>query len=111
MTVTAKPLVQAQHAPNSETTVYTAPTGTRAIIDKFTAYNGSGSTVTLAVKLVASGGTAASSNQVISKSLTTGEAYTFPEVAGHVLNQGDFVSVLAGASASVVIRASGREVT
>lgn len=111
MTVTARPLVTAQYAPNSETTLYTAPSGTRTIIDKCTGTNGTAGAVTLAIKIVANGGSASASNQVISKSLAAGEAYTFPEVVGHVLETGGFVSVLAGAASSVVIRMSGREVT
>ena len=37
--------------------------------------------------------------------------YTFPEVVGHVLEPGGFVSTLAGSASALVIRASGREVT
>ena len=111
MTVTARPLVTAQYAPNAETTVYTAPASTRTIIDKCTGYNGTGGAVTLAIKIVPNAGAAGASNQVVSKSLAAGETYTFPEVVGHVLETGGFVSVLAGAATSVVIRMSGREVS
>lgn len=111
MTVTARPLVTAQYAPNAETTMYTAPASTRTIIDKCTVTNGTAGAVTIAIKLVPNAGSAGASNQVISKSLAAGEAYTCPEVVGHVLESGGVVSVLAGAASSVVIRMSGREVT
>jgi len=111
MTVTARPLVTAQYAPNSETTMYTAPASTRTIIDKCTGTNGTGGAVTLAIKLVPNAGTAGASNQIISKSLAAGESYTFPEVVGHVLEAGGFVSMLAGSASAVVVRMSGREVT
>lgn len=110
MTTIAKPLITAQYAPNTETTLYTA-SGVRTAIDKFTGTNTSASTTTLAVKLVPSGGTAGASNLLITKTLTAGEAYTFPEIVGHWLEAGGFISVLAGAASAVVVRASGREVS
>lgn len=110
MTVNARPLFTSAYAANSETTVYTA-TGVRTIIDKFTGYNGTAGAVTLTVKLIASGGSAGASNIVVLKSLSAGETYTFPEVVGHVLEAGGFISVVASAATSIVIRASGREVS
>ena len=112
MAVTAKPLFEALQASAAETTQYTAPTGTRTIIDKFTGTNTTAVAATLTVKLVASGGAASATNTVVSaKTLAAGETYTFPEVVGHVLSAGDFLSTLAGTAAAVTIRASGREVT
>lgn len=112
MSVTAKPLFNPLQAQSSETTQYTTPAGTRTIIDKFTGTNTTGSAATLTVKLVPSGGAAGAANTIISaKSLTAGEVYTFPEVVGHVLNAGDFISTLAGTATAITIRASGREVT
>lgn len=110
MTVTTKPLITSQYAANAETTMYTA-TGVRAIIDKFSGYNGTGGAVTLTVKLVPNGGSAAATNIIVLKSLAAGETYNFPEIAGHVLESGGFISVLAGAATSIVVRASGREVS
>jgi hypothetical protein len=111
MTVTAKPLIVSKYAANAETTEYTAPAGTRTILDKFTAYNGSAGAVLLTVKLVPSGGTAGASNVTAVKSIAAGETYTYPEIVGHSLEAGGFVSVLAASASAIVIRASGREVT
>lgn len=112
MTVTAKALFEPLQAQNAETTQYTTPTGTRTIIDKFTGTNTTAAAATLTVKLVASGGAAGVTNTIVSaKTLQPGEAYTFPEVVGHVLNPGDFISTLAGTAAALTIRASGREVS
>ena len=111
MSVVTKPLITAKYASNSETTEYTAGTGTRTLIDKFTGYNSSGAGVVLSVKLVPSGGSAGASNLIIHKTIPAGETYTFPEVVGHVLEPGGFISVLSGSASAVVIRASGREVT
>jgi hypothetical protein len=110
MSTTSRPLITSKFAANAETTEYTS-TNVRTIIDKFTGSNGTAGAVTLAVKLVASGGAAGTSNLVVNKTLQAGETYTFPEIVGHVLESGGFISVLAGAATSIVIRASGREVT
>jgi hypothetical protein len=109
-TVTSRPLFTTKEAAAAETTQYTTPAGTRTIIDKFTAYNTTGAPVLLTVRLVANAGTAGATNAVVAKSLAAGEAYTFPEVVGHVLEAGGFISTLA-AAAGVNIRASGREVS
>lgn len=111
MTVTARPIVSAQYAPNAETTLYTAGSGTRTIIDKCTAYNSDSTSQSITFKLVPSGGSAGASNIIVAKTLTAGETYTFPEVVGHVLEAGGFVSSLAGVANKIVVRMSGREVT
>lgn len=112
MAVTAKSLFIPLQAQNVETTQYAAPSGTRTIIDKFTGTNTTAAVATLTVKLVQSGGAASVSNTVVSaKTLQPGETYTFPEVVGHVLNAGDFLSTLAGTADAITIRASGREVS
>lgn len=110
MAVTARPLITAGYVSNSQTTGYTS-TGVRTIIDKYTAYNSDSGAVTLTVNLVASGGSAAATNIVVVKSLSAGETYTFPEVVGHVLEVGGFISEIAGSASKIVRRASGREVT
>lgn len=56
MTVTAKPLIASKQAENAETTQYTAPTGTRTIVDKFTGTNTTAATAVLTVRIVTSGG-------------------------------------------------------
>ena len=112
MTVTAKTLLQAAQLPSSETAQYTVPSNTRAIIDKMTVTNPTGGAVTFTIKLVAAGGTAATTNTVISaQSVAAGTAYLCPEVVGHILNPSDFISALASAAASLVLRISGREVS
>ena len=111
MTVISKPLVVAKYAENSQTTQYTTPTGTRTILDKCTAYNGTASSVPITVNIVPNGGSASASNVIAYKSITPNETYTLPEIVGHVLEAGGFVSTLAGTASALVIRISGREVT
>lgn len=111
MAVTVKPLIPAKIAENTQTTQYTA-SGVTAIIDKFTATNYGATTTTLSVNLVTSADTAGNQNLIVkTKSLQPSETYTFPEIVGHVLAPGGFISTIAGAATSVNIRASGREVT
>jgi hypothetical protein len=51
-------------------------------------------------------------NTVVSaRSLAAGECYTFPEVVGHVLNNGDFLVTASGTAGAITVRGSGREVT
>lgn len=112
MAVTAKPLFEALQASNAETTQYTAPAGTRTIIDKFTGTNTTAAAATLTVKLIPSGGAASASNTIVfAKTLQPGETYTFPEIVGHVLAAGGFISTLASAAAAITVRSSGREVS
>jgi hypothetical protein len=111
MSVIAKPLATAAYATNAQATVYTCPTSTRTIIDKCTASNGTGGAVTLGINIVPASGAAGASNLILSKSIPAGEAYTFPEVVGHVLEAGGVVSIIAGANTSIVFRMSGREVS
>ena len=111
MTVTVKVLVPAKTAENTQTTQYTA-SGVTAIIDKFTATNYSATTATISVNLVTSADTAGNQNLIVkTKSLQPSETYTFPELVGHVLAAGGFISTIAGTATAINIRASGREVT
>lgn len=111
MTTTAKVLVDAVVAANSETTQYTAPANTRTIIDKMTATNTSGSAATITVKLIPQSGAAGAANTLISaQSIAAGASYLCPEIAGHILKAGDIISTLAGTASAITIRVSGREI-
>ena len=91
--------------------MYTA-TGVTAIIDKFTATNYSGTAATISVNLVTSGGTAGNNDLIVkTKTLQASETYTVPELVGHVLRPGGFISTLAGTASAINIRVSGREET
>lgn len=111
MTVSAKVLVPAQTANNTQSTVYTA-TGVTAIIDKFTATNYSAAAATISVNLVTAAGSAGNDNLIVkTKTLQASETYTFPELVGHTLAPGGFISTLAGTATAINIRVSGREIT
>jgi len=111
MSVTAKVLIPAKTAENSQTTQYTA-TNVTTIIDKFTATNYSAAAASISVNLVTVSDTAGVQNLIVkTKTLQPAETYTFPEVVGHILNPNGFISTLASASLTINIRASGREIT
>ncbi len=110
MAVTVKTLIPAKEAEGTQTAQYTA-VNCRAIIDKFTATNTSGSNATLSVNLIPSAGTAGNDNLIVdAHAIAPGETYTFPELVGQVLESGSFISTLAGAASAITIRASGREI-
>lgn len=111
MAVTPKVLIAAKQAEAVQTTQYTS-TGLKTIIDKFTATNTSASPVTLSVNIVTSADTAGDDNLISkTKTLAASEVYTFPEIVGHTLEAGDFISTIASAATSVTIRSSGRQIT
>ena len=111
MAVTVKNIIPRKQAENAQTGQYTA-TGCKCIIDKFTVTNTSGGNVAFSVNLVASDGAASDANLVIkSKSIAPNETYACPELVGQVLEDGGFISTLAGAATSLTISASGREIT
>lgn len=111
MSVTPRAIIASKQAEVAETTQYTSPTtGNGTILDKFTGTNTTGATQTITVKIVPSGGSVGAGNTISSVvSIASNQAYTFPELVGHVLNKGDFISTLTSAL-SITIRASGREI-
>jgi len=111
MAVTAKVLIPAKVAESGQTTQYSA-TNVTTIIDKFTATNYGSSAASISVNLVTSGTSAGTQNLIVkTKTLQPNETYTFPELVGHILDPGGFISTLASSALSINIRASGREIT
>jgi hypothetical protein len=111
MSVSISNIIPAKIAEATQTTQYTS-TGVQTIIDKFTATNYSAVAATLSVNLVTSAGSAGDSNLIVkTKTLQPSETYTFPELVGHVLPVGGFISTIAGTATSINIRASGRLVS
>jgi len=105
-------LVPSRYAAAAETTQYTSPTGLRTSLDKVTATNVTGATANITVRLVPAGSVAGLNNAIaFQRTLIAGEAYTFPELVGAILEPGDFVSTLASVASAIVIRSSGRQAT
>jgi hypothetical protein len=111
MAVNVKVLIPAKIAENTQVTQYTAQ-NVSAIIDKFTATNYSAAAATLSVNLVTQFDSSGNQNLIIkNKTLLPSETYTFPELVGHVLQPGGFISTIAGTASAINIRSSGREVS
>ena len=111
MTVSVSNIIPAKIAENTQTTQYTS-NGVQTIIDKFTATNYGAAAATISINLISPTGVADSENLIVkTKTLQPTETYTFPELVGHVLPNGGFISTLAGTAGSINIRASGRLVS
>lgn len=110
MAVTPKVLIPAKQAEAVQTAQYTA-NAVKAIIDKFTVTNTSGSNVTLSVNIIPNLGSAGADNLIMdARTIAPDETYTCPELVGQVLEAGNFISTLASAATSLTIRCSGREI-
>jgi hypothetical protein len=111
MAVNVKVLIPAKIAENTQVTQYTAQ-NVSAIIDKFTATNYSAAAATISINLVTQFDSSGNQNLIIkNKTLLPSETYTFPELVGHVLQPGGFISTIAGTASAINIRSSGREVS
>lgn len=110
MAVEQRTLITAKYAENAQTTQYTS-TSAKTVIDKFTASNTSSSDVVLSVNLVENGGSAATTNRILNRTVAAGDTYRCPELIGHSLEAGAFISTLCNTASALVIRASGRVVT
>ncbi len=111
MTVTVAVLVPPKQMEAVQTTQYTA-TSVRAIIDKATVTNTDTVSRTFSVNIVTSGGSAGNANLVIdTRTVQPDETYLCPELVGHVLAPGGFISTIASNATALTLRVSGREIT
>jgi len=111
MPVLVKALIETKYVENAQFTQYTA-VASRVIVDAMTLTNNSGADATVSVHIVPNGNAAGAVNRVVNqRTLAAGESYTCPEIRGHVLEPGDFISTLATVASAVTIRATGREIT
>lgn len=111
MTTTPKALIEAKFAEAAETPQYTS-TNCKTSIDKFTGTNVTALNATIAVSIVPAAGAAGPLNRItFTKTIAPGKIDLFPELVGHILESGDFISTLAGTASAIVIRATGRQFT
>lgn len=109
MTTTPKALIESKFAETAETAQYPS-TDCKTSIDKFTATNVTALNATIAVSIVPAAGTAGPSNRIgFTKTIPPGKVDLFPELVGHILESGDYISTLAGTASAIVIRSSGRQ--
>lgn len=111
MTVTPKTLVAPKQMEATNTTQYTA-TLCKALIDKATVTNTDTVNRSFSVNLIQSGGSATNANLIIDdRTVVPGETYNCPELIGHELDPGAFISTISSAATSLTLRISGREIT
>lgn len=111
MTVTLKTLIPPKQLEATQTTQYIAAS-VKAIIDKATVTNTDTVNRTFSVNLVQSGGSATNSNLIIDdRTVIPGETYLCPELVGHELDSGAFISTISSAATALTLRVSGREIT
>jgi len=104
---TPKRLSQSQPG-TSYATAYTVPASTSAIIKELVVCNVTGAVVILDVSLVASGGTAGVTNNVIAQH-QIGAYSTVIYTLSQVLATGGFVSMKAGTATALTVTISGVE--
>lgn len=111
MAITASVLIPSKAAETAQTTQYTS-TNCKTRVEKFTATNTGASTATISINLIPSGNTASASNLIVSaKAIAPGETYIFPEIVGHTLNVGEYISTITSATSTITIKASGILIT
>jgi len=111
MTVTVKTLIPPKQMESTQTSQYTA-TSVKAIIDKATVTNTDTVNRTFSVNIIQSGGSATNANLIIDdRAVIPGETYLCPELVGHELDPGAFISTIASAATALTMRVSGREIT
>lgn len=104
---TPKRLAQTQPG-TSYATAYTVPASTSAIVKEIVVTNTTGAAVVLDVSLVASGGTAGVTNNVIAQH-QIGAYSTVMYTFSQVLATGGFISLKAGTAAALTVTVSGVE--
>ena len=110
MAVNLVNIIPRKHAEAAQTTQYTVSAGS-TVIDKFTVTNTSSVTVLFSCNLPALSDAPDDDNLVLDgRQILAGETYTCPELVGQVLELGGTISTLAGATSSLTISASGREI-
>lgn len=93
----------------SATTLYTAPASTTTIVKNIIVCNTTSNAATLTLSLVASGGSAGTTNRIMSALEVTGNNTVAFDLSG-VLATGDFISALQGTSSALTLHITGVEV-
>jgi len=90
--------------PAADTTLYTCPANTTARVLKCTVTNDTTTAQTISFNKVPSGDAAGVANLILNlKPIGNKETYECPEVAGQVLDAGDFISAIAGGADQLTV--------
>lgn len=91
-------------------TLYTVPSDVETAIVIFGVCHNVGADTTINLNVVDSGGSVASTNEYIEKTISTATPDPLDAITGMVLETGDFISALAGANDRLNIRISVLEI-
>ena len=96
-------------------TYYSAPTNQKAVLGRITACNTTATARTVTAHVIKSGGAAAASNKVLDAITIppTGTGYNtrvLHELAGLVLEAGDFLQMLSDGATAVTVEGAGQEI-
>lgn len=105
---TPKKLYTGQPA-TSAATIYTAPASTTTIIKNILICNTTASSATVTLNLVASGGSAAANNRILSTYSVNANDTVAIDLSG-ILATGDFISAVQGTSSAITLHITGVEV-
>lgn len=110
MATQIKTFINAKYLENVQTTQITATSIT--ILDKITITNITTGNATFSANICDSGETAGNNNLIIkTKTIAPNETYDCFELVGQVLEVGSFLSMIASASTSLVLKIDGREIS
>ena len=111
MAVTNKVLVASKYMENAQTTQYTS-TNVVSVIDAIVLTNVTGTAATFSINVVTNGGSASAANTfILTRTLQASESYRCPEITGQTLQNGDFISTIAGTASAITMRISGRQIS
>lgn len=110
MAYTIKKMAQSCVASTTETTVYTVPGSTSAIVKQFVFANVTGSSATISVSLVPSGGSAGVTNRILEAVPLPANSITVVDLT-QVMATGDFISIKQGTASAITTTVSGVEST
>jgi len=96
----------------ANTTLYTAPANTRVRVLAATGTNDTTTACYISFHIVPSGGAVGDAYLAVNqKVIDSRDSYTFPELVGHVLEPGDFISAIAETASQISMHISGVSIT
>ena len=106
-TVTLVQLVAPAQLGNSDASVYTAPTSTTAKIGRAVFTNTTASAATITAGITTGGALGASTTMISAHTVSPGEAYVSPELAGAVIPAGSQIHAYSGTASAITFTVSG----
>lgn len=109
MTAPTHALYETSPVAATEVTVYTS--AARTLVDRITSFGLAAVPGDVTIKYVSAGAAAAAGHTLAKKTFGQNESFAWPELTGHTLEAGDFISVLGSVASGTNLRISGRLVT